>query len=260
MKNFKNYVLVGITGLSLLLTSCLGDGKRIERGTVAGVINSFDMEAGRTVLDAGGAKFYFPGLEDPQFTDGSCWFMNIEVNYDNQISTKYLQATLLTDPIEYVRRGYVNSFTDNIPLDANEQTISDVAIISVVKNMLFLDTAHKNHSDQKNQLSIYYKTGEESVTFNVSGTDYNMYTLYVRSICSSPGEESSVTKNETLYTAFDLGSYLESKKAIEKDKKNTAFIIQVKYIKEINGKDYVLSTPTAQNRIFVLSGFQPDIN
>lgn len=255
MKSFKSILLVGAASLSILLSSCLGNGNSSTSGPVLGVVGV--STTGRTLLQTDNMNYYFQGLENSsQFPVGSCWLANIRIDYDVQTSTEYTVATLESSPIQFDTNSNVMSLpAGDIVLEEKEKVIGDIAIYGIVKDHLFMESIHKNNTNQLNSLKLYLDPNQEPEKYTLEGSEYNMYTAYVRSICTTEGDQSS-SKNESKATAFSLNYLGREIKEREKAKAKAACIIQVKYIKSIKEDGtFELSDNTTASKAIYVTGY-----
>lgn len=255
MKSFKSCLLAGVAGLMVLMSSCLGNGSNIRGFAVVGVIG-FSMDAGRNVLQTDGGDCYFQGIEDVKFSEGSCWLMNIQINYDEQTSNKFSIVTLESSPIPFDSNFNIIPLTDGeIVLEPNEKPIGGILPAGIAKNKLFLASAHKNNTNQLNTLRLYFDPAQEPEKVTVDNAECNVYTVYLRSICTNEGDSSS-SKDEPKHTAFDLGYFGRDIKEKEKAKKMYSLGVRVRYIKSIKEDGTFELAETSNNDIFyTLTGY-----
>ncbi|WP_158712839.1 hypothetical protein [Parabacteroides pacaensis] len=257
MKSFKNYLLLGIATLSLLMTSCLGDGNTKQQLVVYGYVD-FDMDIMQTALRTEVGPFNIPQLVSNNDYLKQYVGAMVEVNQNQQTSNKYVNATLLNTPQVFTSNSDVYNHVDDIVIEPNEKPIEEIAIPSngsylpllVINDNLLLATSHKDSTDQRNNLKIYFSNKDQVTTTNINGQDYNCYTLYVRSFQTTPG--NGVVKNAYKYTAFDISSFVSEKRLVEKQKSKAAFVILVKYISKINSDGtFEYATPADYHKVIV---------
>lgn len=256
MKSFKSCLLAGVAGLMVLMSSCL-NGNNVQSGAVIGVVG-FSTDAGRYVLQTETENFYFQGIEDATtYFEGSCWLMRIIKNYDEQTSNKFSIVTLETPPIRFDVNSYVTSLTNGeIVLESNEQNLELVVPYGIVKDRLFIETGHKNKTNQVNTLRLYFDPAQEPEKIALeNNTECNVYTVYLRSICTHEGEDGP-TKNEMKQTAFDLGYFGRDIKEKEKAQKKYYVGIKVRYIKSIKEDGtFELASDSESAKVVTFTGY-----
>lgn len=197
MKSFKSCLLAGVAGLMVLMSSCL-NGDNSTTSTVMGVVG-FSMDAGRNLLQTEGGNLYFQGLEDiTQYPEGSCWAVNVKINSEEQTSNKFTIGVLQSAALQFDVNRNVMSLTDGeIKLEENEKPIEVVSqplygYNIVTKDRLFLQSLHKNNTNQLNTLMLYLDPNQEPEKLSEGGLECNMYTVYMRSFCTNADRKSVV--------------------------------------------------------------------
>lgn len=226
-KYFKySIVIITFWGL-LVLSSCVGESKPWRDQSVVGYIE-YKQDLQKNVLVGLDSLFYHtPEFDDTGFyPEKSKWIIYGNVDLESQ-PIGYTEMTLKSFPIQFVDASFKRS-TDSLMIAANERTINGLNMQAKMGDYLCVSTIHTDSIGQENNVELFFTEHDTLSTYN----DCNVYTLYLRSYQQAAATDT-LMRRDSMYQYFDLSSFIEEKKEIEKAQSNTAFYIRVCYINNI---------------------------
>ncbi len=248
MKSFRIIeVAVFITGL-IMFTSCLGSSEGSSSGAGFGYA-SLKKDVGIVVTDDFGSAIVseaFNVLNGGEYVS----YYGV-VDWGAQTSTDYTIA-MISKLERYPEIPTYITITDSTTVLSQElpidhifvNQINELYVLTANKHM-FMVATHKNvPSDIKTD---YYFSYDDNVEPSIVG-NVRVYDFYLRAVKVADG--TKVSTDTSIMGAYDLSTFLNQKRPVEKTLGNLAVNIRIHYVKDI--KDNTLCWETSNIYSFVI--------
>lgn len=180
--------------------------------------------------------YHAPEFDDTAlFPAGSFWSVYCRVEKDDP-AAGYKDVVLNEVPIPFLEASFRTS-ADTIQVQDNECAIRNMRVLCSPGN-LYVISEHTDSIGQQNRLELFYSEKDTLARFN----DCNVYSLYMRSYQSTAATDTLLELRKA-YTAFDVASFLQSRKEEEKAAGNRYFYIRVKYLIRVTTGTVNTATP-----------------
>lgn len=219
----------------LLLTSCLGDNNsNANYNMIPGVVK-FDMTTMGNLLNSKAGLLSAKGLE--KYGDGDCLIVNISINSDEQVSDKFVTATLTAEPTTVPKGQFTSMMTDTTVIGETEVPLltsyepSYMITLAYLDGYFFLPSGIKMPTDQKTTWELYADPQAKPVEVNGE----SVYSMFLRAKVRVAGEDKE--QNILAPNAFYTKMFFDKVEAVERANQKKTYSVKIYYVKSINEKD-----------------------
>lgn len=232
----RNGLYGAACALSLLLSSCLGDGgDGITLAAQAGVVSANPVQM---INLKGGDKISSESFQKEKHEDGSCFLVDFSVDYTSADNSEgglkehgYYTAEILQKiPVE--QWTVANALTDTSKVLLNEIPTSSIySRNAYIKGRMFLFSEY--HNIPENQELAFDLSYDAALPTMKVDEERKAYVLYLRATKKSEGAEGE-TSNVLVPNAFDMEGFFSKVRTKEKNTEDMQVNIVVVYVNAID--------------------------
>ena len=241
MKKNKLCGVFAVASVLMLLTSCLGDGSRVQTfGSMAGVMSYpdnmsyFNLMACTSNYPAN--EFVTASVFDKgDLAEGACVIMNnVNIDYgtpeNSNAGTTGIYTATVGSYEEISKIAVYPGLRDTSKLADNEQIVNDIQVpVSAgsyfIKNYLFLSLVFPNSTDQRTAWSMSFDPSATPTQENGE----RIYSIFLRAEVGSGS-----AKDDAVAKAFDMGSFMNLIGSQEAAKDKDGVYFRIYYVKSVD--------------------------